>query len=208
MVNQKPSPQRDRDRTRTRILRALGATLARSGFRGVGVNAIAREAGVDKVLIYRYFGGLPELLKAFAEESGFWPQTTELSAGAAGSGVEGAAAVLVEFGRALRRRPLTQEIMRWELLEPNDLTGALARHRDAQGEALISSFPAPEGLDVRAIASLLSAGQTYLALRAKTADVYNGLNLKSPEDWERIERAVAFLVRAAARAAQTPPENR
>ena len=44
----------------------------------VGVNAIAREAGVDKVLIYRYFGGLPELLRQWGASGRFWPSVDEL----------------------------------------------------------------------------------------------------------------------------------
>jgi len=32
----------------------------------VGINAVAEEARTDKTLIYRYFGGLPELLERVA----------------------------------------------------------------------------------------------------------------------------------------------
>lgn len=50
---------RDRVRTEERILAAVGAILAEAGgSRRIGVNAVAARAGVDKVLIYRYFGGL------------------------------------------------------------------------------------------------------------------------------------------------------
>ena len=47
---------RDRERTKARIVDAVCGLLTRSGFRAVGVNAVAEAAGVDKVLIYRYFG--------------------------------------------------------------------------------------------------------------------------------------------------------
>jgi AcrR family transcriptional regulator len=193
---------RDRNQTRTGILNAVGRLLARSGFKEVGVNSIAREAGVDKVLIYRYFGGLPELLKAFAAETDFWPDLPELTqdTGRPGdqlSAAEQAKALVLAFGRSLRRRPLTQEIMRWELLERNELTDALARHREEQGAKLFESFDEGQEVDIRAIGSLLAAGQTYLILRSKTADVYNGLDLSSDEDWSRIERAASFLLDAA-----------
>ncbi|MBK7457943.1 MAG: helix-turn-helix transcriptional regulator [Betaproteobacteria bacterium] len=52
--------------------------LARDGFGAVGVNAIARQAGVDKVLIYRYFDGLPALLRAWGESGRFWPRVADL----------------------------------------------------------------------------------------------------------------------------------
>jgi AcrR family transcriptional regulator len=198
----KTAPTRDSEQTRRRILAALGQLLATSGFRDVGVNAIARQAGVDKVLIYRYFGGLPELLKAFASESGFWPTNDELQAEIAGDPAAATTAgrarlIQLGFGRALRKRRITQEIMRWELLERNELTDMLAHHRESQGNDLFASFEQPDGPDIRAIGSILSAGLTYLILRSSTADVYNGLHLNSEEDWARIERAVGFLVDAS-----------
>jgi hypothetical protein len=159
---------------------------------------------VDKVLIYRYFGGLPELLKAFAEESDFWPDLQELERETntpphQKTETERAKRLVLAFGRALRRRPLTQEIMRWELLERNELTYALARHREEQGSRLFQQIEESDesAVDIRAVGSLLAAGLTYLILRSKTADVYNGLRLGSEEDWSRIERAAGFLVETA-----------
>jgi AcrR family transcriptional regulator len=51
------------------LVRAVGTLLARDGFTALGVNAVAKEASVDKVLIYRYFGGMPELLGAFGRSA-------------------------------------------------------------------------------------------------------------------------------------------
>lgn len=70
--------ERNREETTARILGAVGEVLARDGFGGIGINAIARQAGVDKVLIYRYFGGLPELLQAWGASGRFWPSVDEL----------------------------------------------------------------------------------------------------------------------------------
>jgi AcrR family transcriptional regulator len=190
--------RRNSKETRKRILKAVGRLLARSGFRGVGINSIAQEARVDKVLIYRYFGGLSKLLEAYAKEGDFWPSKEELLAAARESGaqndVERAAALLIAFGRALRRRPITQEIMRWELLEKNALTEALAEYREKESHELLSAFAGMKGVDVAAIAALLAAGQTYLILRSKTADVYNGIQLGNDGDWSRVEHALTLLL--------------
>ena len=204
---------KDREQTRANILRALGRLLAHSGFREVGVNAVAREAGVDKVLIYRYFGGLPELIHAFAEDQAYWPVLADIAGESGKSHTEAndparAKQMLLAFGHALRKRPLTQEIMRWELLERNALTDALARHREEQGEKLFQSLDKLTGIDLRAIGSLLAAGLTYLTLRAKTVDLYNGLQLNSEKDWARIEEAVSFLVDAAIRMSETAGSDR
>ena len=69
---------RSRAETTEKILEALDRVLTRDGVRGVGINAVAREAGVDKVLIYRYFGGMQELLRAFAEGADIHQRTSDL----------------------------------------------------------------------------------------------------------------------------------
>ncbi len=53
---------RDKEATKQRLIDAVGKILAERGFQNIGVNAIAKEAGVDKVLIYRYFDSLEGLL--------------------------------------------------------------------------------------------------------------------------------------------------
>jgi AcrR family transcriptional regulator len=204
---------RNSQQTRKKIIAAVGRLLSRSGFRNLGVNAIAREAGVDKVLIYRYFGGIPELLRAYAEEGDFWPTAEELLAEFGGqlpqSNEDLAATLLIEFGRALRRRPITQEIMRWELLERNELTDALAHYREEQGMKLIRMIRDARGVDLQALGSLLSAGQAYLILRSKTAAVYNGLKLDSDRDWKRLEKNIRHLVQLAfAHASRSKAINR
>lgn len=190
--------ERNRERTRSAILTAVGRLLAREGFRNLGINAIAREAGVDKVLIYRYFGGMEDLLMAFAEAGDFWPSAESLVAAAgpheAGDHAGLAANLLIAFGRAIRSRPVTQEIMRWELLERNELTDALARYREDEATKLLTLLRQAPDVDVQAIGALLAAGQTYLILRARTAETYDGLRLEDDADWARVESAIRSLV--------------
>src|SRR6516165_8161538 len=109
---------RDREETRKKILAAMGNLLARKGSRGLGINAIAREAGVDKVLIYRYFGGLPDLYRAFALEGHSFPTLEEVTEGrlhdlAKLPPAEAVKKFILGFARAIRHRPLTKEMMRW-----------------------------------------------------------------------------------------------
>jgi len=131
----------------------------------------------------------------------FWPTPEELLARFQGKVPKDnaalAAALLVEFSRALRRRRVTQEIMRWELLEQNELTDALARYREEEGLRWIAMVREPAGVDLQVLGSLLAAGLTYLTLRSKTAAIYNGLELRSEKDWKRIEASVESLVHLA-----------
>jgi len=192
-------PARDRDATRERILEAAARLLARRGFAELGVNAIAREAGVDKVLIYRYFGGLPDLLAAIATRPEFWP-TLEGAPEASRDPAAWSKAALLGLYRGLRARPLTAEILRWELVERNELTDRLARAREEAGLETLSRAAVDPALaarlDLPAVAALLSAGLIYLVLRGKTAEAFLGVGLRDDEGAGRIERAAASLVDA------------
>jgi AcrR family transcriptional regulator len=196
--------RRDSEATQGRILDSIGRLLVRRGFLGLGVNAVAREARVDKVLIYRYFGGLPELLEAFAERGDFWPTPEELAGGppdatSRRTAADWSVALLAGLLRGLRARPTTQEILRWELAASNELTEKLAQVRERRGLELLRRVPSdPEAghaTDVAAVATLLSAGIIYLVLRSKTAPAWLGVSLKDEEGWARIERAIETVAR-------------
>jgi len=189
---------RDRQRTRKKILAALGRLLARKGSKGLGINAISREAKVDKVLIYRYFGGIDQLYGAFALEGNTFPSLEEVAEGRLNEfpnlpPAEIAKVIVLGFGRAIRRRPITKELMRWELQERNALSNALAKERERQARHWLGLAPDLKGADLPAVTALLVAGQVFLTLRSKTADTYNGIDLHSESGWKRIEGAVALL---------------
>lgn len=206
--------ERNKDQTRQRIIDAVGRLLATSGFSEIGINAVARAAACDKVLIYRYFGGLPELLDAYARESVDWPTIEVLlpENPQNASAEETTIAVLTNTLRELRRRATTQEIMRWELLERNDLTDKLAARREKQGEILMKRIfgnsPIEPETDFAAIGAILHAGLTHLVLRSKTADQYVGVSLKSERGWKRIETAIAKIVKSTFAAADHGDERK
>lgn len=195
---------RDKEETKARILTAVGKLLAESGFKQLGVNAIAREAGVDKVLIYRYFENLPSLLQTFGKEGDYWIAVEELVGDETAVDAESLAdwmvILLIRFLSDLQARSITQEIMRWELLEANELTHELATVRDRVAteslEFLKQKYSFPPDQDIPAISAVLIAGIVYLVLRTKVSRTFLGIDFSSASGWERIEGAIATLVRA------------
>lgn len=190
---------RDREATERRILEATGRLLARDGFRGLGVNAVAREAGADKVLVYRYFGGLAGLLEAYARSADFWPAEEELAPAATDPDpATMVATMLAGLARGLRRRAATRNILAWELVEQNPLAERTAEARERAGLRLLARLPAnlAPGIDLPAVAAVLSAGLTYLVLRSRTAPAWLGVSLRGEKGWRRLERAADTVVRA------------
>jgi AcrR family transcriptional regulator len=195
---------RDVEATKRRLLDAVGAILARDGFAQLGVNAVAQEARTDKALIYRYFGGFGPLLEAYAESAAFWPTTEEMAGGPLDQLTALPLAARVEqivrsYIRQLRMRPLTQEILAWELYERNEVTIKLEDVRERRGLALMMSLAGdlPPTVDLAAVSAVLAGGVHYLLLRARRIRVFNGIDLRTDEGWSRLEAAARAMVLGA-----------
>ena len=209
------SSGRDKEATKQKILRAVETLLAKDGFRGLGVNAVAREAGVDKVLIYRYFGGLAELIDRYGKEGNFWPSMTELTDGDPESLLtlpvgQRTSRILINMMRAIRKRPLTQEILAWETIENNELTTRLADLREEQSNELFERFgePLPENIDAHAVVALMVAANIYLILRGRTIREFVGVDLQSEQGWDRLERALIMIIdRTIGTREEVPPNQ-
>jgi len=200
-------PARDREATKARILGAVGVVLARDGFGAVGVNAIAKEAGVDKVLIYRYFGGLPELLREWGASGRFWPRVAELlgadpKAFHRLAAPERYARFFEHFIDALRERPLTLEILAAEIVERNDLTAILEAEREAWGEEASRLLAAGEFARrpaLRGLTLLLVAGVQYLLVRSRKIRIFGGVDLKKDAGWDELKASIRLTALAVIR---------
>ena len=173
---------RDREKTGKAILDAVGRLILRDGLSGVGINAVAREAGADKVLIYRYFGDLDGLYRAYAETGDFWWTVEDMLASVGG------AATLAE---ALKAEPENR----------TPLVVALEEVRERRSLDLMKNvavrYDVPEGADVPALTALLAAAIDYLLARARSIRVYGGVEIKTPKDWERIFATIDAMIDGA-----------
>jgi AcrR family transcriptional regulator len=194
---------RDREATQLKILNAVGEVLTQDGFTGIGVNAVAKQAGVDKVLIYRYFGGMPQLLQAYGKSGVFWPPIAELlgddlAALQALPAHERYSDFMIRFMRALRKRPLTVEILAQEVLERNELTIMLEEERQQWGEQvgrLLATEKIAEMPRAGALSILLIAGVQYLLIRSRKVRVFGSVNIQSDAGWIELEESVCEMSR-------------
>lgn len=66
-MNSAQSPTRDPEKSRTRILQAARVEFARHGLGGARVDQIAKSAGINKRMLYHYFGNKDDLFSAVLE---------------------------------------------------------------------------------------------------------------------------------------------
>lgn len=66
-MNSAKSPVRDPEKSRARILQAARVEFARHGLGGARVDQIAKAAGINKRMLYHYFGNKDDLFSAVLE---------------------------------------------------------------------------------------------------------------------------------------------
>jgi AcrR family transcriptional regulator len=199
-----PPPVRDSRAMRRRLMEALGRLIVREGVAGVGVNALAREAGCDKVLIYRYFGDLAGVWGAFAESCDFWWSLDEITADIdpAAVGAAGALKTIVRrHAQAIRSRPVTLAVLASEPGRRTPLVTALEAVRERRSLALLEwigrRYRLPASADLPVIAMLLGVAINALAVRARDIRVMNGVTIETEADWARLYAAIDVLIDGA-----------
>lgn len=195
-----------RQATEEKLVDAVGAILRDSGVAAVGVNAVAERAGVDKVLVYRYFGGLEGLMEAYAARSDFWPTNDEILGDRSllrdPDKGRAAGALLASYARAIRKRAVTLDLLAWECAHRNALTAALETVREARARELMAELAAagfPLGGGNAELGAIIAAGLHYLALRGRAIEVFGGLGVRTEADWDRIEEVMTIAFRAMQR---------
>ncbi len=133
---------RNRKKTREKIIEGAIALLTKSGFKEFGINSVAREAGCDKVLLYRYFGDLDGLLQAIAESVPFFPEANRflrhrLPDSDFRSDSERMSELLYAYAKELRERPLTSQLIVWSGVAENPLIQACENARKEFETALL-----------------------------------------------------------------------
>lgn len=191
---------RNREDTEALLVDAAARVLARDGLAGFGVNAIAREAGADKVLVYRYFGDLNGLAAALGRRSDLWLGDAPVVP--PNANYRDALWVLfTAYLRTLRHSDFLRQALIVELSNAGGLSEALARARSEAAQRwfrqAVGPRTAPPSIDAPAINAILIASLHHLALAAARQGAFAGLPLKTAKDWARVEDAFHSLLTTA-----------
>lgn len=199
------SSGRDREAREREILAAAKEELAAVGFQGFGVNAVARRAGCDKQLIYRYFDGLEGLVDAIGADLGSWvaDRLAPLEAlGPPASYGELVERLLLGYLHALRQDPLMQRIIAWEIADSSPHVRRLTEVRSRALAQWVAgtrgALVPPPGLDAPAMNALLIAAVQHVVLAAAQSGQFAGVDLTTDDGFERIRVMIRRIVRGLA----------
>ena len=188
--------ERDREATERRLLDTIEKMVIENGFEKIGVNAVAAQSGVSKILIYRYFGSVDGLMAAYIRQHDFW-----INFPVEVLDWEQLPGFLKKMFRGqieqLRSNPTLKRLYRWELSSGNDMIVKLREQREKIGVNLIekvcelTDYPRKE---IEVMASMLTASITYLVMLEEFCPVFNGIAINQDSGWEQIGQGIDALV--------------
>jgi AcrR family transcriptional regulator len=194
---------RNRDETRQKILEAALALAGEEGFAALGINAVARRAGADKQLIYRYFGGLEALMAAAGAD------VAERMAKALAPALAPPPATFADMAERLALAlydqmcadPIYRQLRLMEASAPSPATGSFRAARAKALQAWVmeagKGLVLPQGFDFFALNALIVAAVEGAAVLGPM-----GMESGSAEARERLVPALRRMI-AGAFAAET-----
>lgn len=197
-------PIREKARTMNRLVSAVGKVIKKEGYAGLNVAAISKEAGLDRRLVYTYFGSLDNLVETYVKQKDYWNSdakehiTSILESDAYLKSDDIIQLLQGQFDAVLDDKAL-QKIIHWELGERHHILRKLSDSRERLGEALFArGEPVFEGTDtdIRAVLALQIAGLYYLALHAKSnGSLFCGIDVNQFDGKQRVVRALETIIK-------------
>lgn len=188
--------ERDRETTERRLLDTIGQMITESGFEKIGINAVASQSGVSKILIYRYFGSVEGLMAAYIRQHDFWinfpqelPDRNQLPAFLKN--------MFKEQIEQLRSNPTLKRLYRWELSSDNAIVMTLKEQREKAGMQRLTKISELTGYsleELAPLATILTASITYLVMLEEFCPVYNGIPLNKDAGWKQIIEGINTLI--------------
>ena len=190
---------KNKEQTKRKLIEAVAVIFRTEGYRGLGVNKVAKLAGVHKKLIYRYFGGFEQLVEAYVVETDYWMQFADHMRQLTLPKDINETKNLV--GHLLKNQFLyfqadeqMQQLILWELSTDSNLMRSIHRTREAMGQQfleLTDQYFSKSTINFRAVAALLVGGIYYTILHTRhNGGMFSDVNLATEAGQQDILDAI------------------
>ena len=195
--------RRNRKQTEQRLIAAAGEVFRLNGYAGIKLNKVARQAGVQKNLIYRYFGSVQKLFREYLLKQDYWSFYHKnldniLEENQQDSGRNLAKNVLEKQLDYFYVNSEMQQVIRWEICEKNEISRGISDARERLGEDMLGlTDPYFRGSKVnfRALLALQIAGIYYFVLHAMVnGSTFCGIDINKENDMKELHRTLKQVI--------------
>jgi len=197
---------RDKERTKVKMIQAVGKVLLKKGYTGLNASSIAKEAGIDKSLVWTYFGSLDKLVEEYIAQRDFWKYKAADSINNMLTFKDGIKeeymSGLLQFQfQSLLDDEILQRIMLWGISEKKDFLRHISDERELIGEEVFKIVDPQfknSDIDIRGILAIIVAGIYYLVLHGKTnGSLFCGIDLNTADGEDRIKESISQIISMA-----------
>ena len=193
----------DKERSMQRLLDAVGCVIKEKGYTGLGPTNIAKAAGLNKRLIYFYFGTVDNLIEKYVRSKDYFAGASngadELLEQNNGSGTcKLLESILVSQLEHFYSNEEMQKIILWQISERSQIMFEVAETREKVGSEffeLADKELNQEKADLRAVAGLLVGGIYYMVLHANSNDsLFCEIDINTEAGFNRIKNAIGNIL--------------
>lgn len=192
---------RNKERSKKKFLDAVGKILRTKGYTALKVNSIAATAGVDKKMIYSYFGGIDGLIDEYIRSQDYWSkiETEELKYHLDDGGKSFMENMFLSQFEYVYSSKEAQKLLLWRLSESRKSLKRLTETQEKNGEyifkLLMDYYFKDNAEDARSIMAIMVSGLYYLNMFASlNGSIFCGIDVDSPKGRDNIRKAVSFML--------------
>jgi AcrR family transcriptional regulator len=193
----------DKERSMQRLLEAVGYVIKDKGYAGLGPTNIAKAAGLNKRLIYFYFGSVDNLIEKYVRSKDYFAGASNgadqlLEQNKESGTCKLLESLLVNQLEHFYNNEEMQKIILWQISERSQIMFEVAETREKVGTQFfeLADKELDRGkADLRAVAGLLVGGIYYMVLHAKSNDsLFCEIDVNSQEGINRIKNAIGTIL--------------
>lgn len=198
-----PKQMKDKELTKRKLIDAVGIIIRSKGFKAILISQVAREAGVDRKLVYRYFGNINNLIEAYITENDYWLLFSEhlrhLSGEMEATNSQAIiTTILQEMFKFFYAEKATQHLILMELSGSTPMMRSIHNARESLGQEIFemvdNHFQKSE-VNFRAVAALLVGGIYYMILHTRNNGYnFTDIDLKTERGTNEILQTIAKIV--------------
>jgi AcrR family transcriptional regulator len=195
---------KDKEVTKQRIISVVGEIFQAEGHKSLYIARIARQAGVDRSLIYQYFGkDVKTIIEAYIVQKDYWLKffnriNEEVSKSDYQSGKDLIIDVLQKQWQYFSSDLEMQHLILWELSGDSELMRSIHNTRELMGQSILELADLrfnDTNVNFRSITVLLLGGIYY----ANIHSLYNGpimcgMDVKAVQNQADMMRAIQQIV--------------
>ncbi len=194
---------RNRAQTEQRLIDAVGQIIVEEGIDRVRINRIASRAGVNKILIYRYFGSLDGLRDAYMQRSKPIASPPQLDINALRSApldvvFDACCKYAISEYRLLRQNTEAQALLKATLMDPMSTSNAASTEKEQRYQVMVDELATLLNTrHGRAFAAIINSAMTLLTFLTQQKRLVFGLDLSRDDAWDDLEAAIHNMFRGA-----------